>query len=54
MALEIIPLSKGNLGQQSISFMKPSMWNKLNSDLKINTATSFTHNHKNLILKKPK
>ena len=30
------------------------IWNKLNNDLKIsNTATSFTHNHKNLLLKKP-
>ena len=42
MALEI-PLRKSNLGQTSISFMGPSIWNKSSSDLKIlNTATSFT------------
>ena len=52
MALEI-PLRKSNLGQKSISFMRPSVWNKLNDDLTIsNTATSITHNYKKLVLKK--
>ena len=42
MALEI-PLRKSNLGQKSISFMGPSVWNKLSNDLKVlNTVTSFT------------
>ena len=48
-----IPLSKSNLGQKSISFMGPSVWNKLSNDLKIlSTVTSFTHNYKKLVLKK--
>ena len=52
MASEI-PLRKSNLGQNSISFMWPSIWNKLSNDLKIiNTATSFTHNYKKPVLKK--
>ena len=52
MALEI-PLRKSNLGQKSISLMGPSIWNNLSNDLKIlNTATSFTHNYKKLVLKK--
>ena len=52
MALKI-RLTKGYLGQKSISFMGPSFWNKLSYDLKIlNTATSFTHNYKKLNLKK--
>ena len=39
-----IPLRKSNLAQKSISFMGPSIWNKLSNDLKIlNTATSFDH-----------
>ena len=42
MAFEIT-LGKGNLGQKSISFLRPCIWNSLNYDLKIlNTATSFT------------
>ena len=52
MALEI-PLRKSNLGQKSISFMGPSIWNKLSNDLKIlNTATFFTLNYKKLDLQK--
>ena len=51
MPLEI-PLRKNNLGQKSISFMAISTWNKLRNNLKIlNTATSFTHNYKKLVLK---
>ena len=46
MDLEI-PLRKSTLGQKNISFMGPSIWNKLSNDLKIlNTATSFTQNLK--------
>ena len=38
MVLEI-PLRKSNLGQRSKSYMGPSVWNKLNNELKIlNTA----------------
>ena len=52
MTLEI-PLRKSNLCQKGISFMRPSLWNKLSNDLKmLNTATSFTHNYKKLVLKK--
>ena len=37
-------IEKTYLGQKSISFFGPSIWNKLSNDLKIlNTATSFTH-----------
>ena len=51
MGLEI-PLRKGNLGQKIISFLGPSIWNKLSNDLKtLNTATSFTQNYKKLVLK---
>ena len=51
MALEI-PLRESNLGQKSISFIGPSIWNKLSSDLKmLNTTTSFSHNYKKLVLK---
>ena len=43
MAFEM-PLRKINLGQKSISFMGPSIWNKLSNELKnLNPATSFTH-----------
>ena len=47
MTLEI-PLRKSSIqdkkGQNSISFMGPSFWNKLRNALKtFNTATSFTH-----------
>ena len=32
--------------------MGPSVWMKLNNDLNVlNTATSFTHNYKKLVLK---
>ena len=52
MALEI-PLAKSNLRQKRISFMGPSISNKLSNALKmLNTATSFTHNYKKLVLKK--
>ena len=52
MALEI-SLRKSNLAPKSISFMEPSIWNKLSNDLKIlNAATSFTHNNKKFVLKK--
>ena len=52
MALER-PLRKGNLGQKSILFMRPPIWDKLSNDLEIlNTATLFTHNDKKLVLKK--
>ena len=48
-----IPLRKSNLGQKSISFMGPSISNKLRNNLKIlDTAASFTHNYKNLVLKR--
>ena len=48
-----IEKKKSNLGQKSISFMGPPIWNKLSNDLKIlNTTTSFTHKYKKLILKK--
>ena len=51
MPLEIT-LRKNNLGQKSISFMATSTWNKLRNNLNIlNTATSFTHNYKKLVLK---
>ena len=51
MALKI-PLRKINLGQKIISFMGPSIWNKLSNDLKfLKITTSFTHNYNNLILK---
>ena len=54
MAL-VIPLGKSNLCQKSISFIGPSIWNKLSNDMKIlNTATSFTYNYKKLVLKKNK
>ena len=49
MALEI-PLKKSNLGQ-NIQFIGPSVWNELSNNLKVlNTATSFTHNYKKLVL----
>ena len=48
MSLEI-PLRKGNLGQKSISFMEPSIWNKLSNEMKIlTTSTLVTHNLKKL------
>ena len=51
MALKI-PLRKSNLGQNSISFMGPSIWNKSSNDLKLlNTATWFNRNYKKLVLK---
>ena len=52
MELEI-PLRKSTLDQKNISFMRPSIWNKLSNDLKIlNTATLFTHNYKKVVLEK--
>ena len=46
MALES-PLRKGNLGQKSITFMMPSIWNNMSNDLEIFSATiSFNHNSK--------
>ena len=40
-----------NIGQKSISFIGPSIWNKLSNNLKVlNTTTSFTHNYKKLVL----
>ena len=52
MALEI-PLSKSNLSQKSISFMGPSIWNKLSNDLKnLDPAALFAYNCKKLVLKK--
>ena len=50
MALEI-PSKKSNLGQNSISFIGPSIWNKLSNNLKVlNTTSSFTHNYEKLVL----
>ena len=50
MALEI-PLKKSNLGLKSISFIGPSIWNKLSNNFKVlNTTTSFIHNYKKLVL----
>ena len=52
MALEI-PLRKSKLNQKCISFLGPSIRNKLRNDLKIlNTTFSFTHKYKKLVLKK--
>ena len=51
MALDI-PLKKTSLGQKSMSFLGPSIWNKLNISLKsVATASSFTHSFKKHILK---
>ena len=48
----ITPLRKSNLGQKRILFMQPFIWNKLTNNLSIlSTATSFTRNHKGLVLK---
>ena len=45
MAFEI-SLRKSNLGQKGISFMGPSLWNKISNELKpLNTATLFSHNY---------
>ena len=45
-----ISLKNSNLGERSISFIGPSIWNKLSNDLKfLNTKTLFTHTHKKLI-----
>ena len=52
MALEI-SLRKSNLGQKSILFIGPSVWNKLSNDLKIlDTVACFAHNYKKLLIKK--
>ena len=46
-----IPLKKSNLDQKSISFIGPSIWNKLSNNVKVlNTTTSFIHNYKKLVL----
>ena len=50
MALEI-PFKTSNLGKKRISFIGPSLWNKLCNNLKVlNTSTSFTHNYEKLVL----
>ena len=50
MALDI-PLRKSELGQKGISFLGPSIWNKLNNDLKtVRTTISFTHKYKRFFL----
>ena len=47
-----IPLKKSNTGQKSISFLVPSLWNKLDSGLKsAASAISFTHGFKKQLLK---
>ena len=52
MVLEV-PLRKSNLRQKSMSFMGPSICNKLSNDLKIlDPAALFTHNYKKLVIKK--
>ena len=54
MALDI-PLRKTNLGQKNLSFLGPSLWNKLSTNLKlVNTTSSFTHGYKTMILKELK
>ena len=50
MALEIT-LKKSHLGQYSILFTGPSIWNKLSNNLEVlNIITSFTTNHKKLVM----
>ena len=47
-----IPLRRDNLDQYSISFMGPSIWNKLSNSLKIlNTENELTLDYKKLVLK---
>ena len=47
-----IPLKKTNTGQKSISYLGPSLWNKLDSHLRVAPTTiAFTHNYKKHILK---
>ena len=46
MVLEI-PLRDSNISHKSISFMAPSIWNKLSNDLK---TFSLTHNYEKLVL----
>ena len=49
IALEI-PLKESNLRQKRISFIGPSLWNKLSSNLKVlNTATPFTRSCKKVV-----
>ena len=51
MALDI-PLRKSNIGQKNLSFLGPSIWNKITSDLKrVKTAKNFTHQFKKVTLK---
>ena len=47
-----ITLRRDNLDQYSISFMGPSIWNKLSNSLKIlNTENELTLDYKKLVLK---
>ena len=44
-------LTRNNLGQMAISFLRPFIWNKLSNVLKNSkTTTSFTHDYKKLVL----
>lgn len=48
-----IPLRKSNSSQKRVSFMGPSLWNKLSNEVKIlNTVTLCTHNYKKVVIKK--
>ena len=38
-----LPLWKRNIGQKNIWFLGPSIWTKINSDLKVHSASSFIH-----------
>ena len=51
IALEI-PLRKNNIELENISFIGPYNWSKLRNDLQfLNTAASFIHGYKKLVLK---
>ena len=40
-------LNKSNLGQKSLSFFGPYLWNKLSNNLRTSKTTiPFTHNYK--------
>ena len=44
-------LTRNNLGQMAISFLRPFIWNKLSNVLKNSkTTTSFTQDYKKLVL----
>ena len=48
-----LDLRKIILRQKSISFLGPSIWNKLSKDIKVlNAPTSITYNYKKLVLMK--